>query len=259
MPYYENGDVRIYYEDTGEGFPILVIPGGGLNATIASLGHAGSFDPRQECGDGYRYITMDLRNANGGRSEGPLEIDRPWDSFADDQLGVMDHLGIDRFMTIGFCIGAPFTWNLIRRAPDRIVASVLAHPSGFNPKDPDVYFNNNMRVWGPALIESRGDVDMAQVEAFLESMYRNRGDFLFTVDRDFVRNCQTPILVMPDDIPAHPYETAMESALLSPNAEISLFPWRTPEERIPIAVRHVRSFLKAHCPATVAAAHAAAE
>ena len=87
----------------------------------------------------YRCITMDLRNANGGQSSGPLEIERPWDAFADDQLGVMDHLGIARFLVMGFCIGGPFIL-LLRRAPDRIVAAVLAQPSGFRPEVPDLFY-----------------------------------------------------------------------------------------------------------------------
>ena len=32
MPFYEKGDVRIRYEETGSGFPLLVTPGGGLNS-----------------------------------------------------------------------------------------------------------------------------------------------------------------------------------------------------------------------------------
>ena len=82
----------------------------------------------------YHCITMDLRNAKGGQSSGPLEIDRPWDAYADDQLGLMDHLGIKEFMVMGFCIGGPFIWNLLKRAPERIVAAVLAQPSGFVPR-----------------------------------------------------------------------------------------------------------------------------
>ena len=64
----------------------------------------------------------------------------------------------------------------------------------------------------------------------------------------FVRQCQTPVLILPDDIPAHPYAVAMESALLAPNAEVSLFPWKEPKERVPLAVRQIRSFLRAHRP-----------
>ena len=48
-------------------------------------------------------------------------------------------------------------------------------------------------------------------------MYRANADFVFTVTRDFVRACQTPILVLPDDVPPHPYAVAMEVAMLAPN------------------------------------------
>ena len=114
MPIFENGPVRIRYEEAGAGFPLLVIPGGGLNATIAGLA-AHAFDPLEEFSDNYRVIALDLRNANSGKSEGPLEIERPWDGLTDDQLALMDHLGIDRFMVMGFCIGGPLIWNLLKR------------------------------------------------------------------------------------------------------------------------------------------------
>jgi hypothetical protein len=90
------------------------------------------------------------------------------------------------------------------------------------------------------------------VDAFLKTMYRTDADFVFTVTRDFVRTCRTPMLILPDDVPAHPYAVAMESALLAPRAEVSLYPWKQPKDRIPLAVRHVRTFLRAHCPAAAA-------
>lgn len=252
MPFYEKGPVRIYYEEAGAGVPLLVIPGGGLNATISNLTEGSPFNPIEEFKNGYRCITMDLRNANSGQSTGPLEIERPWDAYADDQLGLMDHLGIDRFLVLGFCIGGPFIWNLLRRAQDRIVAAVLAQPSGFRPEMPDIFYQNNIAGWGPSLCERRPDITMEMVDAFLNKMYRANADFVFTVSRDFVRACQTPILVLPDDIPAHPYAVAMESALLAPNAQVSLYPWKEPKDRIPLAVRHVRTFLRAHQPAAAA-------
>ena len=86
---------------------------------------------------------------------------------------------------------------------------------------------------------------MKMAEAFLENMYRAKADFVFTASRDFVRGCKTPILILPDDIPAHPYAVAMESALLAPYAQVSLYPWKEPKDRIPLAVRHIRTFLKA--------------
>jgi hypothetical protein len=93
---------------------------------------------------------------------------------------------------------------------------------------------------------------MAMVDAFLAKMYRDNADFVFTVTRDFVRDCRTPVLVLPDDVPAHPYAVAMESALLAPNAQVSLYPWKDTPDKIPLAVRHVRTFLRAHRPAAAA-------
>ena len=251
--FYEKGAVRIHFEETGSGFPLLLIPGGGLNSTISFFTRGAPFNPIEEFKAEYRCITSDLRNANGGQSSGPLEIDRSWDAYADDQLGLMDHLGIDKFMVMGFCIGGPFIWNLLRRAPDRIVAAVLAQPSGSRPENRDYFYQNNMKGWGPALVAGRPEVTMEMVDKFLTRMYRTNPDFVFTVTRDFVRNCQTPILVLPDDIPAHPYAVAMESVMLAPKAEVSLFPWKEPKERIPLAVRQIRSFLRAHQPALTTA------
>jgi pimeloyl-ACP methyl ester carboxylesterase len=250
MSFYEKGPVRIHYEETGAGFPLLLIAGGGLNSTIAGLTSGSPFNPIAEFRGEYRCIASDLRNANGGRSSGPLEIDRPWDAYTDDHLGVMDHLGIDKFMVMGFCIGGPFIWNLLERAPDRVVAAVLAQPSGSRPEMRDLFYENNMKGWGPELVKRRPDITMEMVDKFLTKMYRTNPDFVFTVTREFVRSCQTPVLILPDDIPAHPYAVAMEAAMLAPKAEVSMFPWKEPKERIPLAVRQIRSFLRAHRPAS---------
>jgi pimeloyl-ACP methyl ester carboxylesterase len=249
MPIHEKGDVRIHYEEAGSGFPLLIIPGGGLNAIIGN----GPFNAMEEFKSEYHCITMDLRNANGGGSSGPLEIDRPWDSYTDDHLGLMDYLGCKEFMVMGFCIGGPFIWNLLRRAPNRVVAAVLGQPSGSRPEMPDLFYNNNIKGWGLELCARRPEITMAMVDAFLKKMYLSNPDFVFTVTRDFVRACQTPILVLPDDVPAHPYAVAMESARLAPNSEVSLYPWKEPKELIPLALRHVRSFLRVHQPVKVAA------
>lgn len=248
MPVYEKGAVRIHYEEAGSGPPLLIIPGGGLNAKIAYLRDGAPFDPLKEFSDRYRVIALDLRNAIGGGSSGPVEAERPWDSHTDDQLGLMDHLKIDKFLVLGFCIGGPFIWNLIKRAPSRAIAGVLAQPSGHRPELPDQFFQNNMKGWGPEIAKRRPDVTMATVEAFLTRMYRDRADFVLTVDRDFVRGCKTPVLILPDDIPAHPFATAMEAAMLAPHSQVSLYPWKEPKDRIPLAVRHVRMFLDAHRP-----------
>jgi pimeloyl-ACP methyl ester carboxylesterase len=249
MSFFEKGPVRIHFEEAGSGFPLLLIAGGGLNSTIAGItGSYPPFNAMEEFKDEHRCIAFDLRNANPGQSTGPLEIDRPWDSLTDDQLGLVDHLGIGKFMVLGFCIGGPMIWNLLKRAADRIPAAVLVQPSGSRPELRDYFYDNNMKGWGPELVKRRGDITMDMVDKFLTRMYRTEPDFVFTVTRDFVRHCQTPVLILPDDIPAHPYAVAMETAMLAPKAEVSMFPWKEPKERIPLAVRQIRSFLRAHRP-----------
>ena len=251
MSFFEKGGVRIHFEEAGSGFPLLLIAGGGLNSTISGFsGPSSPFNPIEEFKAEYHCIASDLRNANAGQSTGPLEVDRPWDAYTDDHLGLMDHLGIGKFMVLGFCIGGPFIWNLLRRAPDRIVAAVLAQPSGSRPEMRDLFYENNMKGWGAELVKRRPDITMETVDKFLTKMYRNKPDFVFTVTRDFVRNCQTPVLILPDDIPAHPYAVAMEAAMLAPKAEVSMFPWKEPKERIPLALRQIHSFLRAHQPAS---------
>ena len=207
MSFYERGPVRIRYEEAGSGFPLMLIAGGGLNSTMSRL-ISSPFNPIEEFKGEYRCIYADLRNANDGQSSGPLEIDRPWDSYTDDHLGLMDHLGIDKFMVLGFCIAGPFIWNLLERAPDRVVAAVPVQPVGFRPEMPTVMYDSGMTRWGPELVERRPEITMEMVERFLTRMFRSDPDFVFTVTRDFARNCQTPVLVLPDDTAAHSYAVA---------------------------------------------------
>ena len=138
--------------------------------------------------------------------------------------------------------------NLLRLAPERIVAAALMQPSGFNPGAPDIFYQNNTARWGPPLCEKRPEITMDMVHDFLASMYTNRADFVFTVSRDFVRALQTPLLIAPDDVPAHPYACAMEVASLAPNSEVTIYPWKDTQERIDEVVDHARRFLKAHQP-----------
>jgi pimeloyl-ACP methyl ester carboxylesterase len=255
--FYEKGSVRIRYEEAGSGFPLLLIAGGGLNSVMAGLPRS-PFNPIEEFKGEYRCIYADLRNANPGQSSGPLEIDRPWDSYTDDHLGLMDHLGIDKFMVLGFCIGGPYIWNLMKRAPDRVVAAVPVQPVGFRPEMPNVMYDLSKTGWGVELVKRRPEITAEMVDRFLTRMFRTDADFVFTVTRDFVRNCQTPVLVLPDDVPAHSYAVAIECAMLAPKAEVSIFPWKEPKERIPLAVRQIRSFLRAHRPSASASGAASA-
>jgi len=249
MPFYEKGQVRIRYEEAGSGFPLFIIAGGGLNSSIAKLSQSHPFNPMVEFKSEYRCIAFDLRNANGGESTGPLEVERPWEAHAEDMLGLLDHLGVKQFLVMGFCIGNPLIWNLLQHAPDRIVAAVSAQPSGFRAELPDHFYRTNIAKWGPALVKRNPAITMDMVDKYLKKMYLSNPDFVFSVTREFVRNCKTPLLVLPDDTEAHSYPVAMEMVQLAPNAQVSLYPWKDSRENTALAVRHARTFLKANRPA----------
>jgi pimeloyl-ACP methyl ester carboxylesterase len=247
--FYEKGKVRIRYEETGSGFPLLLIAGGGLNgSTIAGIRGGNPFNTLDAFKGEFRCIYADLRNS-AGDSAGPLEIERPWDSYTDDHIGLMDHLRIDKFMVLGFCIAGPFIWNLMKRAPNRVVAAVPAQPVGFRPELPNALYDSQKTGWAEPLVKRRSDITAASADQFLTRMFRNNPDFVFTVTRDFVKSCQTPVLVLPDDTAGHSLTVAIESAMLAPKGQLSMYPWKDTPEKIPLAVRHVRSFLLSHRPA----------
>ena len=243
--FYENGNVRIRYAEIGSGFPLLATPGGGLNSRIGNWPTA-VINIMEEFKNDFRVITMDQRNASNGYSTGPVPVDNPWDAFADDQLGVMDHLGIRQFFFFGNCIGGPFGLKLMERAPGRVVAAILSQPVGHRPEQPDYMYNSGNDVWAKELRERRPDVSMATIEAYLHNLYRVQPDFVYSVPRDFAKSCQTPMLVLPDDIVAHPLQVSIDIASLAPNAEITVFPWKEPPELKARTINRARTFLKRH-------------
>jgi pimeloyl-ACP methyl ester carboxylesterase len=245
MPFYERGDVRIRYEEVGSGFPLLVTPGGGLNSRVDNW--PGAVFNAMECfKSDFRCITMDQRNAVGGESTGPIAIDSPWDAFADDQLGLMNHLGVHEFAFMGYCIGGCFAGKLIERAPDRVAAAVFCQSVGHRPEDPDVMYRSGTDSWAPALLAKRPELNMQTIEKYLHNLYRENPDFLYSVSREVIRDCDTPVLVLPDDTPAHPHQTSVDVASLAPNAEITVYPWREPAELKERTIDRVRKFIQTH-------------
>jgi len=243
--FYEKGNVRIRYAEIGSGFPLLATPGGGLNSCIAVWARAVINIPEEFKND-FRVITMDQRNATGGESTGPVPVDDPWGAFADDQLGVMDHLGVDKFFFFGNCIGGPFAMKLMERAPQRAAAAILSQPVGHHPANPDYMYDAGKTVWAKELRERRPDVSMETIEKYLHNLYRVRPDFVYSVSRDFAKSCQTSMLVLPDDVAAHPLVTSIDVASLCPNAEITVFPWKEPPELKARTINRARNFLKRH-------------
>jgi pimeloyl-ACP methyl ester carboxylesterase len=98
--------------------------------------------------------------------------------------------------------------------------------------------------WATQLQSERVDVESAALAAFREHMFG--GDFVFSVDRDFVRQCAVPMLVLAGNDSFHPTAVAEEIASLANHAELVL-EWTSPTHHDETRQR-VREFLLSHTP-----------
>jgi pimeloyl-ACP methyl ester carboxylesterase len=240
MPYVDRAGAKIWYREQGTGFPMLTLAPGGMRSS-ASVWEMAAINPLTAYAGQYRMIAMDQRNA--GQSTGPLETSDPWGAYAADQLAVMDHLGIDRFLVFGCCIGGPFILKLCELAPERIVAAVIEQSVGIIASNREL-FDNIWKQWGEQLLSTHDDLTSEEIEAFGTTMWAP--DFAVSVTRDQVRSFRTPMLVLPGIDDHHPTETGREIAALAPSAEL-LEPWKDPEH-LPAATEAVGRFLQDHTP-----------
>lgn len=242
MPFLKVEDGKIHYQGFGAGFPILLFAPGGMWSEAAKWqGSAVWNDWTKVLAKDYRVIAMDQRNA--GQSRTTIEADHGWHSYATDHLALMDHLGIDRFHTLGGCIGSSFCLKLCEMAPDRISATVLQNPIGLNPEAP-TNFPDGFAKWCAERRRERPELNQAAMEGLGRNLWG--GDFVFSVSRDFVRQCRTPALVLPGNDVPHPRIIGMEVADLLPGSE-RLIDWKGPDH-IDEQRERVLSFLQKHTP-----------
>jgi pimeloyl-ACP methyl ester carboxylesterase len=237
MPQLEREGLSLYYEEHGDGFPLLLFAPGGMRSSVEVWERA-PWHPIRELASEFRVIAMDQRNA--GRSRATVRPGDGWHSYAADHVALLDHLGIERCLALGGCIGSSFALGLIASLPGRVAAAVLQNPIGLH--DNRDLFYALFDGWAAELASSQPGMDAAAWGAFRERMYG--GDFVFNVSRDFVRSCRTPLLVLAGSDPYHPAPISRELAAVAPNAEL-IEGWKEPEA-LPGTVARVRQFLRDH-------------
>ena len=240
MPSFMRDGTTIHYEEYGSGYPVLLLAPGGMRSAI-QVWHQSPFDPTVELAHDFRVIAMDQRNA--GQSQAPIRAGDGWPTYTADQLALLDHLGLRTAHLMGGCIGSSYVLGLIQAAPERVSAAVLQNPIGLSADNRE-QFRAMFDEWAQELKAQRPEVDATTLRAFREHMFG--GEFVFSVSRDVVRQCRTPLLVLAGNDAFHPTATAEELAALAPNAELRL-QWREPEV-VRETVERVRAFLRAATP-----------
>src|SRR6185312_4297236 len=135
MPVYTRGEVSIHYEEfnAASGYPVLLFAPGLMRSTITRW-DAMELQPRGVLTEGYRLIAMDQRNA--GESRAPITASDSWTDYAQDAIGLIDHLGLERFAMWGRCIGPSFAMKaleLLGPRADRVSALIDHAPIGLTP------------------------------------------------------------------------------------------------------------------------------
>jgi pimeloyl-ACP methyl ester carboxylesterase len=242
MPSINREGATIYYEVRGSGFPLLLLAPGGLNSSIDFWGRM-PLNPIEAFADEFQVIAMDQRNA--GRSSGPLDTSDPWKMYAEDQLALLDHLGVDETLVIGCCIGCSFIMELMEQAPRRVAAGVLMQPIGRDATNDGVFGPEMWMPWGQNLIDKGAQFNLDTLNAFGHALFDP--GFVFSVSRDFLRAAQTPLLLLYGSDRAHPQGVSIEVAGLLPNVE-KIERWRDPDV-VPEVTQRMRDFLRTHTPA----------
>src|SRR3954469_17150857 len=102
MPVFTRGEVRIHYEESGSGYPVVLFAPGLMRSSVSRWTNT-DLKPLEVLNEGYRVIAMDQRNA--GESTAPITATDSWVDYAQDAIGLIDHLALERFAVWGRCIG----------------------------------------------------------------------------------------------------------------------------------------------------------
>jgi pimeloyl-ACP methyl ester carboxylesterase len=242
VPSFEHHGASIYYEEFGQGFPILTFAPAGLQSIIDVWSKPSApVNPTTEFAASFRVIALDQRNA-GGRSRAPITAQDGWHTFAADHIALLDHLGIDQCHLYGQCIGGSFILSLLKAQPQRFACAVLAQPIGrvgAMAAGRSARFN----AWAETVKDHPGATPQV-LDAFHQNLYG--GGFAYSVDRAFVSTCQTPCLVLAGNDEAHPLAISEEIARLLPNADL-IREWKEGAALASARVR-IKEFLTKHTP-----------
>lgn len=245
MPELEVPGGHIHYEVHGNGYPVLLFAPGFLSSRIerwstnpARPGVAQDWlDPIAELAGDFQLIALDVRNA--GQSRVTLTSTDDWTTYTADHLALLDRLGVRRCHIMGACIGVSFAMAVAKARPGLVSAFVLQNPIGLSGTN-RAALDQEYDKWASE-VRDWANIDARLLPGFRQRMFGN--DFIFSVSREFVRDCAIPALLMPGDDVVHPAEVSAD-LMLAPNVEV-LAPWKGAPYRDG-AMPRIREFLKGH-------------
>jgi len=122
--------IETRYEVAGSGPPLMMFSPGGFNGSMANWLEHGLYRRTRmltQLRERFSCITFDKRES--GESGGRVER-ISWQSYVEQAVGLLDHLGIDRVPMMGACVGCSIVAGMATTNPERISAMVLYSPAG---------------------------------------------------------------------------------------------------------------------------------
>jgi pimeloyl-ACP methyl ester carboxylesterase len=241
-------NATIHYEVVGAGFPVLMFAPGFLSSRMerwwtnpAKPGVPQPWaDPVPVLKSRFSLILLDVRNA--GQSRGTIGPHDDWDTYAQDHLALLDHLGIERCHVMGACIGVSFALSVAMARPDMVTSLVLQNPIGL--ADNRAAIAEDFADWVER-VSQWPPVDTTLLPKLERRLFG--GEFLFSVSREDVASLDIPMLLMPGNDTMHPAETSADIARHARRIEV-IEHWKGPDHR-DAAMERVRDFLAEHTPA----------
>ena len=233
------GDVRLVYEDSGEGPAVLCLAPGGLSASRIEIWQRMPWNPMKELAGAYRIVAMDQRNT--GTSFAPVTARDGWGSYAADQLALMDHLGIETFAVVGMCIGGAFIMRLFEEAPERVTAAVALQPIGLDSNRNT--FLGLFDTWRREVAAEHPEAGDADWDAFRSALF-GADRLVWSVDDEFLPTVTHPLLVLQGNDEFHPTSVSQKLATQVPSASL-VERWKDPAD-LPAAAAAIKDFLAGH-------------
>ncbi len=271
----------IHYEVFGSGFPLLLLAPGGVNSQI-EFWQRSIINPIESFADEFMVIGMDQRHC--GQSKTGL-VAFSYDDAMQDQVAVLNDLGIARAHVMGGCIGCAYALRLADQAPARIAGAVMQDPVGLDhTNSPETFyamFNPTIRLARAegleAVIESaqRDPIFMQNNEAgpfaqrihdeplFAEALRTMRREGYialvvefrdgmwpnvepyFAVNEVAVQRSYAPMLVLPGSDPFHPTGIGERICNEAPRAHCLGVDARA-EANLTATLDSIRAFLREH-------------
>lgn len=115
MPFFNHEGIRLFYEDTGKGRPLLLLHG-------LTSNHQMFYREIGYLKDKFRIIAIDSRGH--GKSDRPDDF--TLDDHIADTVALLDHLSLDSVYVLGISMGSYIAQGLAIRQPARVEKLILA-------------------------------------------------------------------------------------------------------------------------------------